>query len=271
MIRLKIYILSFILVSSFIAAAQSESSFILSKTIQADIVDFTVDNLGNIYLLSKNNQLKKLDSKLDSIAVYNAVSRYGNVSFIDATNPLKILLYYQDFSTIVTVDGFLNILNTINLRNLNIFQVKAIGLAYDNNIWIYDELDANLKRIGDDGSLINQTTDFRQLFDSVPDPISIIDQGDFVYLYDTTRGVYVFDHYGSLKRHVQLKNWLDFTVIDNNLLGRNENFFLKYQLSTLNIQQQPMTEAYQNAVKIKITPASIYVLKKNVLEIYSRP
>jgi len=46
---------------------------------------------------------------------------------------------------------------------------------------------------------------------------------------------------------------------------------MKYQLSSLNIQQQPMTGAYQNAIKIKITPASIYVLKKNVLEIYSRP
>ena len=270
MIRLKIYILGLLLISSFASTAQSESSFVLNKTIQADIVDFTVDNLGNIYLLSKNNQLKKLNAKLDSVAVYNAVSRYGNVYSIDATNPLKILLYYQDFSTIVTVDGFLNILSTINLRSLNIFQVKTIGLAYDNNIWIFDELDAKLKRIGDDGSLIDQTTDFRQLFDSIPDPTTIIDQGGFVYLYDTTRGVYVFDHYGSLKNHVQLKNWLDFTVIDNYLLGRNENFFLKYQLSSLNIQQQPMTAAYQNAIKIKITPASIYVLKKNVLEIYSR-
>ena len=157
------------------------------------------------------------------------------------------------------------------MRSLNIFQVKAIGLAYDNNIWIYDELDAKLKRIADDGSLVNQTTDFRQLFDSIPDPTTIIDQGGLVYLYDTARGVYIFDHYGSLKNHVQLKNWLDFTVIDNNLLGRNENYFLKYQLNTLNIQQQPMTDAYQNAIKIKITPASIYVLKKNVLEIYTRP
>src|SRR5580698_4707089 len=89
------------------ASAQSESSFILSKTIQADIADFTVDNLGNIYLLSKDNQLKRLDAKGDSAAVYNAVSKYGNVYSIDATNPLKILLFYKDFSTVVIVDRFL--------------------------------------------------------------------------------------------------------------------------------------------------------------------
>src|SRR6201999_555996 len=141
----------------------------------------------------------------------------------------------------------------IDLRNLNIFQVKAIGVSYDNNIWIYDELDAKLKRIGVDGSLLDQTADFRQLFDTIPDPSSIVDQNDLVYLYDTARGVYVFDHYGTLRNHVQIKDWLDFTVIENNLLGRNENFFLKYHLNTLKIEQEPMTEAYRNAAKIKIT------------------
>jgi len=266
----KTLIASLLFVNVCAAHAQSESSFTLKKIIQGDIVDFTVDNLGNIYLLSKDNQLKKLDSKGDSAGVYNAVTRYGNVYSIDATNPLKILLFYKDFSTIIAVDRFLNIINTIDLRSINIFQVKAIGVSYDNNIWIFDELDAKLKRIGVDGSLLDETADFRQLFDTIPDPASIIDQNDLVYLYDTARGVYVFDHYGTLKNHVQIKNWLDFTVIDNNLLGRNDNFFLKYHLSTLNIEQQSMTDSYRNAIKIKITPSSIYVLKKNVIEIYSR-
>jgi hypothetical protein len=266
-----IFIACFILLSESVTRSQSESSFVLSKTIEADIVDFTVDNLGNIYLLNKDNQLKKIDSKLDSVAVYNAVSRYGNVYFVDATNPLKILLYYKDFLTIVAVDRFLNILNTIDLRSLNIYQVRAIGLAYNNNIWLYDELDATLKQYDDFGNLVSQTTDFRQLFDTLPDPSTIVDQGDFVYLYDSARGVYVFDHYGSLKYHLQLKDWLDFTVIEKNLMGRNEDFFLKYQLNSLTLQQEPMTNAYKNAIKIKITPSAIYVLKRDILEIYSRP
>jgi hypothetical protein len=270
MMHIKNLITGVLFFACYATTAQSESAFVLSKTFQADIADFTVDNLGNIYLINKNNQLKELTANGDSVAVYNAVSRYGDIYYIDVTNPLKILVYYKDFATIVVLDRLLNIINTIDLRGQGIFQVKAIASAYDNNVWIYDELDAKLKRIADDGTLVDQTTDFRQLFDSVPDPSVIIDQNGLVYLYDTARGVYVFDHYGSLKNHVQLKNWLDFTVIDKNLLGRNENFFLKYQLSTLNIQQQPMTEGYRNALKIKITPSSIYVLKKNGLEIYSR-
>ena len=55
---------------------------------------------------------------------------------IDATNPLKILVYYREFTTIIELDRFLNIVNTIDLRNQNILQAKAVGLAYDNNVWV---------------------------------------------------------------------------------------------------------------------------------------
>ncbi|HVM86549.1 MAG TPA: hypothetical protein VMT76_00075 [Puia sp.] len=262
------FLISFFILGIHWVEAQSDSSFYLSKSIEGDIIDFNVDNTGNIYLLNKSNQLKKLNVNGDSMAVYNAVNTYGDIYAIDVTNPLKVLLFYKDFATIVEVDRFLNILNTIDLRNLNIFQLKAVGLAYDNNIWIYDELEAKLKRVGDDGSLIDQTTDFRQLFDSVPDPSVIIDQGEFVYLYDMNKGAYVFDHYGSFKTKVSLLGWHDFNVIDKRLIGRSNDFFYKYQLNTLDIQTQTVPADYRGAIKIKITPAAVYVLKKNVLQIY---
>jgi hypothetical protein len=266
--RLLFFISIFLFPGLHCAQAQSDTAFYLSKTIEGDIVDFTIDNTGNFYLLSRNNQLKKLDANGDSIAVYNAVNTYGDISFIDVSNPLKILLYYKDFTTIVEVDRLLRTLNNIDLRNLGIFQVKAIGLAYDNNVWIYDELEAKLKRIGDDGTLLDQTTDFRQLFDSVPDPSAIIDQSGLVYLYDTAKGVYAFDHYGSLKSKVSLLGWKDFDVIDKSLIGRKGNFFYKYQLGKMDIQQEPVPSAYLNAIKIKISYLAVYVLKKNMLQIY---
>jgi hypothetical protein len=250
--------------------SKDQSIFVLSRTIPADAVDFTVDNLGNIYLLSRDNRLKKLDANGDSVAVFNDVSRYGTIWSIDATNPLKLLIFYREFTMIIELDRYLNIINTIDLRSLNILQAKAIGLAYDNNIWVYDELDTKLKRIRDDGSLADQTNDFRQLFDSVPDPSVIIDQGGLVYLYDRARGVYAFDHYGTVKTHIFLPGWLDFNVIDKSILGRDRQKFFKYQLSTLDVQEQEIPADYRDASKIRITPSAIYALKKTGLEIYTR-
>ena len=246
--------------------------FALLRTIRGDMADFTVDNLGNIYILSQDNQLKKIGANGDSLAVFNDVRRYGKIATIDATNPLKILVYYREFTMIIELDRFLNIINRIDLRNpnLNILQAKAVGLAYDNNVWVFDEQDAKLKRIGDDGSLVDQTTDFRQLFDSTPDPTMIRDQGGLVYLYDPAKGVYAFDHYGAMKTHLILPGWQDFDVIDKSLLGRDGGKFYKYQLGTLDMQEEPIPAAYKGASRIRITPTVIYVLKKTGLEIYSR-
>lgn len=251
-------------------AADTGALFRLTRTIGPDIADFTVDNLGNIYILRKDNQLRKLSPQGDSLAVFNDVRRYGQIASIDVTNPLKILIFYREFSTIIELDRFLNNVNTIDLRKLNILQVRAVGLAYDNNVWVFDELDAILKRVADDGSLVDQTTDFRQLFDSVPDPALIRDQAGFVYLYDPAKGVYIFDHYGSLKTHLDLRGWRDFDVIDKSLLGRDDHTFFRYQPGTLNMQEEPIPAAYAGASRIRITPSAIYVLKKTGLEIYSR-
>lgn len=246
------------------------SGFALTLQLAQNIVDFDVDNLGNIYVINKDNQLKKLGPRGDSLAVFNDVSRYGKIASIDVTNPLKILVYYRDFATITELDRFLNVINTIDLRARNILQATAVGLAYDNNIWLFDELDARLKRIADDGTLVDQSTDFRQIFDTVPDPERLLDRGGLVYLYDTARGVYIFDHYGTLKTRLDFTGWKDFGVIGKNLLGRDDLKFYRYQPGTLNLKEEPMPASYVGAIRIRIMPAAVYVLKKTGLEVYSR-
>ena len=268
--RPRYHILLFLLLSYGRGVAQPDSTFSLTRTIKADIVDFAVDNLGNLYTLSADNRLKKISPAGDSLAVYNDVRRYGNISHMDVTNPLKIILYYKEFATIVMVDRFLNVLNSIDLRKINIFQARAVGLAYDNNVWVYDELEAKLKRIGDDGTLINQTTDIRQFLDVAPDPISVIDQSGLVYLYDPQKGVYIFDHYGAFQKQISLPGVLDFDVIDKNLLARNNRYFLRFSPGDINIQQLPIPASYLPAVKITIMPNAVYVLKQSSLEIYSK-
>src|SRR5882672_5628227 len=96
--------------------AQMDTSFKFVKSIKGDIVSFTVDNLDNIYLLSSTGQVKKLNSNGDSVAVFNDIKKFGDATFIDVSNPLKVLLYYKDFATIVVLDRYLNIRNSIDLR-----------------------------------------------------------------------------------------------------------------------------------------------------------
>lgn len=248
--------------------AKADTVFQFKKFIAGDFADFTIDNLGNLYLVSLTGQLKKIGPNGDSIAVFNNVRQYGKLYFIDVTNPLKVLLYFKDFGTIVVLDRFLNTRATLDLRKHNLFQVKAIGQSYDNNIWVFDELESKLKRVSEDGRVIDQSNDFRQLFDSTPSPQFIVDQNKQVFLYDSLKGVYLFDYYGTLKNRIRLTGWTDFTVIGDALYGRDENMLYKYEPGTLNLQQYPIPVNMRDARKLKITPGSLYLLRDNRLEVY---
>ncbi|MFT3846613.1 MAG: hypothetical protein QM725_16255 [Lacibacter sp.] len=237
-----------------------DSVYQQAKTIEGDYIDFTVDNLGNYYLLTKNNQLKKLNSNGDSLAVFNDVRRYGKLYSIDAANPLKILLYYKSFSTVVVLDRFLNNVNSIDLRKQNIFQAKAIAQSYDNNVWVYDEQNNKLKKIGEDGAVLNETVDLRSIFDEVPSPVKIIDQEGFVYLYDPEKGVYVFDIFGTFKTKISYLGLTDLTVVGKTLIGIEQQEIIAYTSGTLSEKRLPLPAQMSNRQKAVIRPGHLYML-----------
>ena len=232
---------------------------------EGDYVDFTVDNLGNYYLLSKNNQLKKLNAKGDSMGLFNDVRRYGKLYSIDAGNPLKVLLYYKNFSTIVVLDRFLNVVNTIDLRKQHIFQVKAVAQSYDNNIWVFDEQNNKLKKIGEDGKMLSETVDFRIIFDDVPSPTQIFDQDGFVYLYDPEKGIYVFDIYGSFKTKITYLGLTDLALFGKTIIGLEKQMLLSYTTETLSEQKLKLPAVIAERQKTVIRPGHLYVLQNGTI------
>jgi len=266
---MKRFIYVILLFSSSVLNAQADTAFQLIKTIKSDIVDFAVDNLDNLYLFNSSNQLKKLNANGDSVAAYNDVKKYGRATYIDVSNPLRILLYYKDFSTIVTLDRLLNIRSVIDLRKNNILQVNAIGLSYDNNIWLYDEGNSKLKKIDDTGKLLLETPDFRQLFGDAPSPLSIFDQDGYVYMYDSIKGVYVFDYYGALKNKVLITGWKDFKVAGKYIYGITNDTMQRYQINTFRLDNKKLVAPLWPAISLGFTATRIYALKKDSIEIYS--
>src|ERR1700709_560924 len=202
-----------------ICKANGDSAFKLIKTIPGNCHYFTVDNLGNLFLLDERNQIKKIDNHFDSVAIYSNVQRYGELFTIDASNPLKILLFYKDFMTIVELDRLLQTLNSIDLRQSDIFQCSAISSSYDNNIWLFDELDNKVKKIDDTGKELLESGDFRILFDAPPHPTKLEDYHKYLFAYDSSKGLLIMDYYGSFKNLVALKGLRNVHGIDKGIVA----------------------------------------------------
>jgi len=264
-----IYFFIFTLIPAVNAARDTTLHLVNQKIIPGEYINFYTDNLGNIFLVSKNNQVKKLNQDLDSAGVFNDVRRYGNIYSLDVTNPLKILVYYKDFTTILVLDRFLNVRNTIDLRKFGILQAKAVAQSYDNNYWVFDELDNAIKKIDDYGNVLLQSSDFRILFSEQYTPSSIIDANGLLYLYDEKRGWLVFDYYGTYKQHIDLSNRKDVQISDNQLIARDSLYFYSFNTKSFNEIKLSPDINLSVAIKVQQTLNKIFVLQKDGLSVYT--
>jgi len=241
----------------------------LIRSVDGHFTQFTADVLGNLYTISTENQLKKTGPSGDSVGVFNDVRSHGRLTSIDVSNPLKVILFYRDFRTIVVLDRFLNPVNTIDLRQQNIFQVKAVCTSYDNNLWVFDEQESKLKKVAEDGRILSETTDLRQALDEVPTPVALFDQDGFVYAYDPARGMFVFDYYGAFKGKQPLIQWKDVQVIGKTVLGRLDGKFVTYESGSLDVKETPLPPALRDAERIRLMRQGIYVLEPEGVRLYS--
>jgi hypothetical protein len=263
------YSILYVLLGSGAAFSQQDAAFRPVRSYAGSIADAALDNLGNLYVLTTTDQLKKYNAQGDSVAVYNNVRKFGKVHALDVSNPLKVLLYYKDFSTIVVLDRLLAVRTTLDLRRRNILQASAMALSYDGNIWLFDAYDNKLKKVTEEGEVQLETPDFRSLFGEAVLPQQIIDQDNLLYLYDSTRGLYIFDRYGTFKRKVPVRGWSGIRLSDKQVWGIAGGQFLRsYNLSNLMEAQYPLPASFSPYLRLRLAGNKLIAIATDSLQVY---
>jgi hypothetical protein len=136
-------IIIFILLLSFGAFAQNKeenATKINSIALQSDRI-IGQDQFGFSYFILNNVFHKMKDNKAFE---YKNVS-LGKITTVDIKNPLKILLYYENFNTVILLDNQLNEVQKINFsENGGSLVVSGIGIAAQNQLWIYNNLNQQI-------------------------------------------------------------------------------------------------------------------------------
>ena len=265
----RIIIVFLLLISLQAFASDTTLNLQLTKTIPGSFSNFYTDNLQNIYLISSaTNQIKKLDNDGDSIAVFNNTIRYGKIYSLDVTNPLKVLVYYKGFSTLVILDRFLATRTTIDFRKLGITQVKAVSQSYDGNVWLYDEGEGKIKKIDENNNVLLESADLRLVFDDSLSPVKMIDNNGQLYLYDVRLGWLIFDYYTAFKKRVPFNGWQDVSADDNVLTGRDDIHFFYALQNDIDVHSLRSNVSFINVIKTKRQQNNLYILNKEGLSIY---
>ncbi|CAC9972808.1 hypothetical protein [Flavobacterium panici] len=127
--------------STFFGQSQKVNASLISK-FKIDADEFIgYDSFGYSYQI-KNNVFSKI--KGSEIFEYKNVS-LGNITKVDIQNPLKIVLFYEDFNVVVLLDNQLNKMTEINFsQNTNPIVVSAIGMSTQNQLWIFNTLNQQI-------------------------------------------------------------------------------------------------------------------------------
>jgi hypothetical protein len=168
--------------------------------INADVRIAEADHLGNIFIVTDDNLLVKFDHTNQEKYRY-ANKRSGAITHLDVTNPLKILVFFDDFNYLLILDNTLTEITDLRLEDHGFMDISAAAIANDDNYWVYDPVQFNLVKVNNRGiSLVrtSNTNDFGMAGCVVS---SIREAGNFVVLMDKEKGFYIFDNLGQFVKY----------------------------------------------------------------------
>ncbi len=124
----------------FVQAQELKTTYVKNIPLKADRF-IGVDPFENYYYTIGSTLYKKTRNKTYS---YNNI-QLGDITTVDLSNPLKIVLFYRDFNVMILLDNRLNELSDRIDFSLESYakNVAFISVSSNNNVWLYS-LDDNI-------------------------------------------------------------------------------------------------------------------------------
>ena len=243
-----------------------QKKYQLIKSIPLNASLLTSDRLGNCYAVNERQELLKINPKGETTYKFSN-NTLGSIALADAGNPLKILLYYKEYSTIILLDNTLSQTGRINLLELGSNQVGAAGLALDNNIWIYDEVLFKLRKIDVNMNVLAESEDLNALLKQTIHANFLLEKDNFLYLNDPALGIFVFDAYGTYSKTIPLRGLTRFQKVQDQLVYFKDGKFYAYHLLTFATEEIALPD--KECINAVIEKDRLFILKKNQLDVYS--
>jgi hypothetical protein len=241
----------FLLLLSIASSAQ-----LLTKNLSG--TQFTTDQFGNYYDVS-SREIRKYNLNGELLFTYSN-NILGEISSVDATNPLKVLVYFKDFTKVLTLDDAMSARGEVlNLNDLSLEETSLVCRSYNNGVWFYNPIKYQLIRV-ENRQVINVSSNLTNLLGENIQPNYLLEFSEKVYLGDAKSGILVFDVYGTYLKTIPIYDVKAFQVKQKYILYVNSaNQIEIYNLFTLE-KSLYQAEKYKDVNSVRIEGANIYIL-----------
>src|SRR5690606_29074047 len=133
----------FFLVSQ--SPVQSQDFTLIAK-IDTAVKIAKVDYLGNVFVITPKNEVLKYNS--EGKFLWNYVNKsFGDITQLDVTDPLRVILYYATHQQILVLNSNLNEIGRFSFNTNPDLQVTLIASANNNGYWAYDQINRELRKL----------------------------------------------------------------------------------------------------------------------------
>lgn len=200
-----------------------------------------VDGFGNIYIITENEIVKYNATGI--LQKKFSTKRYGRIDFVDAMNPLKILVYYKDFQQLLFLDNQLTeTSNMISLEKLGYEQASLVCSSSNNSFWLYDKQNNELSRFDAELKSLVKTGNLKRILDVDIKPNFMMEHNNYLYVNCPEEGILVFDIYGTFYKTIPLKKLREFMVVNGDVFYYENNTLKQYQAQTFNTVEKQFSD-----------------------------
>ncbi|OIQ37323.1 MAG: hypothetical protein BM555_01035 [Crocinitomix sp. MedPE-SWsnd] len=178
----------------------AEIKFVQSHLIKGQFDNFSVDNLGRIYV-NKEDVLIQFSSKFDTL--FTASLKSIRPSFMQSSKSFRTLLFDYDRSVIKFLDNTLtDIDEDVDLVNIDIQQPHLVCESFvGNGFWVLDAGSNRLVKLNEKLEVSVTAENIANLFDSKTQkydlPSQMLETNEYLFISYPGYGVALFDVFGT--------------------------------------------------------------------------
>lgn len=195
----------------------SQPEFQLIKKIPINGNYMTSDAIGNIYII-EGSTLLKYNSMGELQYTYSNLSE-GNLTNVDVSDPLKILVFNREFNKIRFLDQTLTVRgNEIQLDELGNTDITLVCSSFEGGFWTYNPGSFSLIKFNSNLDIEQTGVNISQITDIEINPSFLTEYHNDLYMCDTAYGIMLFDRYGTYIRTYPFKKVRSLQIENNDII-----------------------------------------------------
>ena len=214
-----------------------------------------LDALGQLYHWSQSNAVEKFRpanqlAGLDTLRYRYENPRFGKLTSIDLTNPIRPLLFYSDAQTVIWLNRNLTEWRRLSLLDLGFTSVDAIAYAPNDGLWLFDPDAQQLVQVDQNGKRVYESADLSQVFNQPVRARQLLANPQHVVVHTQEGRILLFNAFGAYRTEL-LRKGSSLQLVKDKLLFSETGQWQIYRLPTAMLEPLETQTARGDLVQLR--------------------